>query len=51
MFRDENASQDWGFQLPPQLAESRNPLLPRTLGVRSVNSRTRDSALRTLLLK
>jgi len=37
MFRHENVSQDSEFQFPPQLAQSRNPLLPKTLGVKSVN--------------
>jgi hypothetical protein len=34
MFRHENVSQDSEFQFPPQLAQSRNPLLPKTLGVK-----------------
>jgi len=42
MFRHENVSQDSKFQFPPQLTESRNPLLLETLGVKQA----RDPALR-----
>ena len=38
MFRHENVSQDSEFQFPPQLAESRNPLLPKALGVKQARA-------------
>jgi hypothetical protein len=38
MCRHQNVSQDWEFQFPPQLAESRNPLLPKTLGVKQARA-------------
>jgi hypothetical protein len=38
MFRHENVSQDSEFQFPPQLGESRNPLLPETLGVKQARA-------------
>jgi hypothetical protein len=34
MPRDENLSNHSESQLPPQLAESRNPLLPKALGIK-----------------
>src|SRR5208337_780212 len=37
MFRHENVSDYSETQFPPRLAESRNPSLPETLGIKSVN--------------
>ena len=38
VFRHENVSQDSEFQFPPQLAKGRNPLLPKTLGVKQARA-------------
>jgi hypothetical protein len=38
MFRHEIVSQDSEFQFPPQLAESRNLLLAKTLGVKQAGA-------------